>query len=135
MYHFHEISHAFQYTAIEMIIFCACENLCSNKKSLKGYQNHCVKWLQTIFGGGKPFSKLTLKTKWYHSCCYCDNSRSCWQLKKRVTGKYFEKSWILNPNHLPLQDKYVTITIVEWLVSTWCVYFTKIPNLRLSDQI
>ena len=46
---------------------------------------------KNIFGGSKPSSKLTLKTKWYHSCGCCDDSRSCEQLKKRVTDKYFEK--------------------------------------------
>ena len=30
--------------------------------------------LKIIFGGSKPTSKLTLKTKWYHSCGRCDNS-------------------------------------------------------------
>ena len=58
----------------------------------------------------EPSSKLTLKTKCYQSCGCCDNSRSCEQLKKRVADKCFEKK---NPNHLPLQEKYVTITIVE----------------------
>ena len=29
------------------------------------------------------------------------------QLKKHVTGKYFEKRYILIPNHLPLQEMYV----------------------------
>ena len=43
--------------------------------------------LEKVFGGSKPSSKLILKTKWYHS----DDSRSCEQLKKRVTDKYFEK--------------------------------------------
>ena len=42
-----------------------------------------------IFGGSKPSSKLTLKTKWYHSCGCCDHSRSCKQLKKRVTDIFF----------------------------------------------
>ena len=97
MYHFHEISHAFQYTAIEMIIFCACKDLCNNKKSLKGYQNHCVKWLQTTFGGRNPFSKLTLKTKCYHNCCCFDNSQSWEQLKKRVTEKYVENKLGFEP--------------------------------------
>ena len=38
------------------------------------------------FGGSKPSSKLTLKTKWYHSCGCCDDSRSCEHLKKLVTN-------------------------------------------------
>ena len=47
--------------------------------------------LKKKFGGSKPFSKLTLKTKWYHNCGCCNDSRSWEQLKKRVTNKYFEK--------------------------------------------
>ena len=34
---------------------------------------------------------LTLKTKWYYSCGCSDDSRSCEQLKKDITDKYFEK--------------------------------------------
>ena len=50
------------------------------------------------FGGSKPFSKLTLKIKWYHSCGCCDNSPSFEQLKKcHVTDKYFEKRLDLEP--------------------------------------
>ena len=59
--------------------------------------------LKKNFDESKPSSKLTLKTKWYHSCSSCDDSRSCEQLKKRVTDTYFEKkSLTLNPNHLSL---------------------------------
>ena len=47
------------------------------------------------------------------------NSRSCRQLNKRVTDKHFEKKQTLKPNHLPLQEMYLTITIHEWLVFTW----------------
>ena len=43
--------------------------------------------LTKIFGGSKPSPKLTLKTKWYHSCCCGNNSRSCEQLKKCATDK------------------------------------------------
>ena len=65
--------------------------------------------LKTIFGVSKPFSKLTLKTEWYHSCGCCDDSRSCEQLKKHVSDNYFEKKLDFeNPNHLPLQEMYVT---------------------------
>ena len=41
--------------------------------------------LKKIFGGSKPSWKLTLKTKWYHSCGCYDDTRSCEQ-------NYFEKS-------------------------------------------
>ena len=38
-----------------------------------------------LFGRSKSSLKLTLKTKWYHSCGCCDNSLICKQLKKRIT--------------------------------------------------
>ena len=47
--------------------------------------------LKKKFPGSKP-SKLTLKTKWYHSCCCCDDSQSYEQLNKHATDKYFEKN-------------------------------------------
>ena len=37
--------------------------------------------------------------------------------------KIFWKSYTLNPNHLLLQEKYVAITIVEWLVSAWHINY------------
>ena len=49
------------------------------------------------FDGRNPSSKLTLKTKLYHSCGCCHNSRSCKQLKKRVTDKYFKKRLDFEP--------------------------------------
>ena len=49
------------------------------------------------FGGSKPSSKLTSKTKWYHSCDCCDDSPSFRQLKKHLTGKYFEKKLDFEP--------------------------------------
>ena len=84
------------FSIIKIIIFWTCKNLLNNK-SLKGYQNHCVKWLWKVFGGRRTSSKLTLKTKWYNSCGYCDNSRSCEQLKRHVTDKYFEKKLGFEP--------------------------------------
>ena len=42
-------------------------------------------------------SKLTLKTKWYHSYVCCDDSCSFEQLKKRVADKYFENKLDLEP--------------------------------------
>ena len=47
--------------------------------------------LKKNFGGSKPSSKLTLKTKCYHSFGCCDDSQICEQPKKCVTDKYFEK--------------------------------------------
>ena len=51
----------FQFNTITMIIFCARKNLLNIKKSLKGYQNRCVKRPQKNFSGKKPSSKLSLK--------------------------------------------------------------------------
>ena len=53
--------------------------------------------LKKNFGESKPSSKLTLKTKWYHSCGCCDDSQSCEQLEKRATDKYFEKKSDFEP--------------------------------------
>ena len=44
----------------------------------------------------------------------------------------------MNPNHLLLQEKYVTIAILELLVSTWYISLTKTQeekHLRLSDYL
>ena len=68
---------------------------------------------QKKFGESKPSSKLTLKTKWYHSCGCCDNSRSFKQLEKHVTDKYSKEKQTLNPNHLLLQEMYVINTALE----------------------
>ena len=49
-----------------------------------------------------------------------------------------KESCTLNPTSLPLQKKYVTITITEWLVSTWRMCLTEIPeekHLRLSNYL
>ena len=47
--------------------------------------------LKKSFGGFKPSSKLTLRTKWYHSCGCCNDSQSSEQMKKHATDEYFEK--------------------------------------------
>ena len=50
----------------------------------------CI-WLgntQKDFRGNKPCSKVTLRTKCYHSWGCCDNSQCCEQLKKYGTDKY-----------------------------------------------
>ena len=44
----------------------------------------------------------------------------------------------MNPNHLLLQEMYVIITILEWLVSTWHKQLTENPeerHLELSDYL
>ena len=53
--------------------------------------------LKKVFGESKPPSKWTMKTKWYQSCGCCDDSRSCEQVKKPVTDKYFEKKLNFEP--------------------------------------
>ena len=67
------------------MIICLRINLSNNKKSLKDS------------GRRKPSSKLTLETKWYHSCGYSDDSQSCEQLKKCVTDESFEKKLDFEP--------------------------------------
>ena len=42
-------------------------------------------------------NKSSLKTKWYHSCGCCDDSRSCEQLKKQDTDKYSEEKLDFKP--------------------------------------
>ena len=49
-----------------------------------------------------------------------------------------KNSQTLNSNHFSLQEMYVTITMLEWLVSTWRLYLTEIPkekNPKLSDYL
>ena len=44
----------------------------------------------------------------------------------------------LNPNLLPLQEMYVTITILEWLVSTWQICLTETleeKHLKVRDYL
>ena len=53
--------------------------------------------LKKDFGESKPSSKLTLKTKWYHSFDCCDGSWSCEQLKKRFKYTFFEKKLHFEP--------------------------------------
>ena len=66
-----------------MVIVCTCKNLLSNKKASR--ESKIVEKVRKFFFGRKSSSKLILKTKWYHSCGYCDNLQNCEQLKKRVT--------------------------------------------------
>ena len=44
-------------------------------------------------GGSKPSSKLTLKTNWYHSCGYSDDSQSYVQMRGVLQiNIFFKKS-------------------------------------------
>ena len=42
-------------------------------------------------GGSKPSSKLTLKTNWYHSCGYSDDSQSYVQVRGVLQINFFLK--------------------------------------------
>ena len=65
---------------------------------------------------------MTLKTKWYYGCCD-DFWRSVLQLN------ILKKNQTLNPYHFLIQEMYVTIMILEWLVSTLCMcLLTEIPE-------
>ena len=97
------------------------------------------------FGGSKPSLKLTLKTKWCHSCGCCDDSWSCEQLKKCVTDKYLErKLWTLitfcyRKCMLPLQylSDWCLHGIYIWKkfqrknISNWVIIWIKFKVLQL----
>ena len=71
-------------------------------------------------------------------CGFSDDSRSCEQLKKHVTDKYFEKKLRLGTLITFCYRKYMLVTILEWLVSTWCTCLTKIleeKRLKLSNYL
>ena len=87
----------FQFTTMKMIIFCARKNLLNNKKSLKGYQNRCVKKAVKKFWWKETLLKVDLENNWYHSCGCSDDSRNCEQMKKRITDKWFEKKVYFEP--------------------------------------
>ena len=90
-----------------------------------------IKRLQKIFDGRKPSSKLTLETKWYHSCGCCDGSRSCEQLKKHFTDKHFEKKSDFEFESPSVKGK-------VYGISTWHICLIEIPkekHLRLSDYL
>ena len=45
-----------------------------------------------------------------------------WTTEEVLQINILKKSYTMNPNHLHLQEMYVTITILEWLVSIWCMF-------------
>ena len=49
-----------------------------------------------------------------------------WTTEEVLQINILKKSYTMNPNHLPLQEMYVTITILEWLVSIWCMFDRKV---------
>ena len=84
------------------------------------------------FPESKPSSKLASKTKCYHNCGCCDDYRTFEQLRRMLQIN------ILNPNRLLLQEMYVTIKILKWLVSTWPICLTETPqkkHIKQSDYL
>ena len=80
--------------------------------------------LKKKFSGTEPSSKVTWKTKWYHSCGCCDGSRSCEQ-NKSVTDKYFEKRlWAL------ITFRYRKFSLPLQYLSDSCL---REKHLKLSD--
>ena len=129
MFHFRGTPHAFHYTTIKMTTFCACKNLLIKK--LKRIPKSLWR-LQKSFFLKEILLKVNLENKMLAQLWFS----KFWRNKKHVTYKYFEKQKALNLNHLLLQEKYVTIIIVEWLVSTWHICLTEGKDercLRLSN--
>ena len=85
------------------------------------------------FGGSKPSSKLTLKTKWYHSCGCCDDCQSCEKLKKHVSDENFEKKvrlWTL------VTFRYRKCMLLLQYLSDWCLHeymFDRNPGGKTSQ--
>ena len=108
-------------------------------KNTSGWVSACNEaTLKKIFSGSKPSSKLTLKTKWYHSCSCSDDSQVVNNWRSVILINILKKSQTLNSNHLPLQEMYVTITILEWVVSSRHICFTEIveeKHLKLSKYL
>ena len=104
--------------------------------------SECFWWCNTQrkkkkVGRSKPSSRLTLETKWYHSYGCCDDFRSC-NNRKSVSQINILIKRTLNPNHLPLQEIYITIIILRWLVSTWRICskeISEVKHLKLSDYL
>ena len=108
-------------------------------KNTSGWVSACNEaTLKKIFSGSKPSSKLTLKTKWYHSCSCSDDSQVVNNWRSVLLINILKKSQTLNSNQLPLQEMYVTITILEWVVSSRHICFTEIveeKQLKLSEYL
>ena len=49
--------------------------------------------------------------------------------------KFWKKSQTLNPSHLPSQEMYVTIAILEWLMSTWVYVWQKFRRKNISNWV
>ena len=108
-------------------------------KNTSGWVSACNEaTLKKIFSGSKPSSKSTLKTKWYHSCSCSDDSQVVNNWRSVLLINILKKSQTLNSNQLPLQEMYVTITILEWVVSSRHICFTEIveeKQLKLSEYL
>ena len=123
MFHFRGTPHAFHYTTIKMTTFCACKNLLIKK--LKRIPKSLWRLQKSFFFEGNPLQIWPWKQNVSTVVVAVMVIEVLKKLKKLVTDKYFEKEKTLNQNYLPLQEKYVTIIIVKWLVSTWHVCLTE----------
>ena len=97
----------------------ASQHLCSLKVFVKFWIHTTDVAALKKIGESKPSLKLTLKTKSYHTCGCCDDSRSCEQLKKHVTDKYYEKEvriWTL------ITFCYKKYTLLLQYLSGCCLY-------------
>ena len=74
--------------------------------------------------GGKPSSKLTLKKNGTTVVATVILEVMDWRCVLQIfwNNSILKKSWTLNPNQFLSQEMYVTITILEWLVSTWHMF-------------
>ena len=103
--------------------------------------------LRKYFGGSKPSSKLTLKTKWYHSCGCSDDSQSCEKLKMCYRYVFWKKVrlWTLitfcyRKCMLPLQyfNDWCLNGVYVWQkfwrknISNWMIIWIKFKVLWLS---
>ena len=90
--------------------------------------------LKNFLGGSKPSSKLTLKTKRYHSCGCCNNSWSCEQMKKRFTDKYFRKKLDFEPKSPSVTGK-VCYHYNNRVTSVYMMYMFGRNSKRKTFQI
>ena len=85
---------------------------------------------QKKLGGSKPVdleNKIVpqLQLLWWFSKLWITAEARYWQI--------FWKTWTFNRKHFLLQEMYVTITILEWLVCTWRKFHRN--SIRKASQI
>ena len=99
-------------------IFCICKNLLNKKKSLKDSKIIVLNSREKILVEG--------------------NLPQSWPWKLDGTGVVAALMSLEVVNNWRSMLKNVTVTTVEWLVSTWSLYFIEIPqekHLKLSDYL